>query len=351
MDGVSDSPSRRRFVRHGCRTIDQRAKRGMLPLVCAIGLFAIFAGTAAGDPSSDAEAARQIAQLIRGLEDDSFGVREASQRALLRMGREVLVPLKKAATGGSPELRRRARVILDRLHYGQHGHLTLGFARLAAQEDGKVDLEEGMLLIAQIVDPAATASDLSGPLDELAAAVQKRLGPVPASKSDPRLVMEAIRVELFVEQGFRGNRENYQHPDNSSVARVLATRKGLPILLSHVVVSVGRRLDVPIVGLGIPGVYMAKYDGARAPGNFAKDDIFVNAFEGRLMTLAELREAHGELSVETLKASPRKRTLVRMLTNLSSHFDVVGDPRLAAQVRMYQGQIEASDRTAADPTQ
>jgi regulator of sirC expression with transglutaminase-like and TPR domain len=161
--------------------------------------------------------------------------------------------------------------------------------------------------------------------------------------------MEAIRDELFVEQGFRGNRDNYHHPDNSSMARVLATRKGLPILLSHVVVSVGERLEVPIVGLGVPGVYMAKYDGARAPSGYPKDDVIINAFEGRLMTVAQVREAHGALPPDALTPSPKKRTLVRMLTNLSHHYDAIGDPRLASQVIQYRAILEASDRNAADP--
>lgn len=208
-------------------------------MVCAVGLW--------GGSLESAEAplveSSSIARLIRELEDDQFSTREASQRELIRRGRPILGPLKTAMANGSPELRRRARVILDKLHYGQHGYLTREFTRLASLSDAQFDLEEAMLLISQIVDPDATKADLEGPLNEMARAVQKRLGETPAKRADPRLVMEALREELFVERGFRGNRETYSHPDNSSMAKVLSTRRGLPILLSHVVVSVGQRLE------------------------------------------------------------------------------------------------------------
>ena len=46
---------------------------------------------------------------------------------------------------------------------------------------------------------------------------------------------------------------------------MIARRKGLPILLSEIAVAVARRLELPVVGLGIPGRYMIKYEGRRAP--------------------------------------------------------------------------------------
>jgi len=336
QQGIAQYTGRRRIVRYSRRSNRHRTEAPRLfAMVCAVGLWC-GAGEAAEAP---APASSAIARLIRELEDDQFSTREASQRALIRLGRPVLGPLKLAASNGSPEIRRRARAILDKLHYGQHGYLTREFTRLASLPDSQFDLEEAMLLISQIVDPDVTKADLAGPLDELARAVQKRLGETPAKRADPRLVMEAFREELFVERGFRGNRENYSHPDNSSMAKVLATRQGLPILLSHVVVSVGQRLEVPIVGLGVPGVYMAKYEGSKAPGNFPKDDIIVNAFEGRVLSVEEFQKEltnRGEFDLKALLPSPRRKTVIRMLSNLSSHCDAIGDARLAVQVRQYQ---------------
>jgi regulator of sirC expression with transglutaminase-like and TPR domain len=138
---------------------------------------------------------------------------------------------------------------------------------------------------------------------------------------------------LFVDYGFQGAVDNYDHPDNSSLLVVLKKRKGLPIILSHVMVSVAQRIDAPIVGIGVAGRYMVKYDGSQTPDGFAKRDIVINPFEkGRVMSEADLlREWHNS---DTAPADARQ-TLVRMLRNLHSDCIHVGDTQRAQRVATY----------------
>jgi regulator of sirC expression with transglutaminase-like and TPR domain len=65
--------------------------------------------------------------------------------------------------------------------------------------------------------------------------------------------------------GFRGARQNYDDPDNSMLDVVLATRRGLPILLSVVYIEVARRADIPIGGVGLPGHFVVAHFGADPP--------------------------------------------------------------------------------------
>src|SRR4051812_11858463 len=83
----------------------------------------------------------------------------------------------------------------------------------------------------------------------------------------PRLVGDfADRVAglshfLFDDEGFRGNAADYYDPRNSYLNDVLDRKAGIPITLSVVAVAVGRRAGLEVVGVGLPGHFIAKAVG------------------------------------------------------------------------------------------
>lgn len=125
--------------------------------------------------------------------------------------------------------------------------LFLRFQFFAASED--LDVFEGALLVSELVDPAEDVDAARAEAEELASRVKERI----ATGEDP---VEALRQVLFAEAGFRGDQESYDEPENSSVARVLATRRGMPITLSIVTVEVGRRSGLELSGVGLPGHFV-----------------------------------------------------------------------------------------------
>ena len=56
----------------------------------------------------------------------------------------------------------------------------------------------------------------------------------------------------------RGDREDYYDPRNSFLNEVLSRRLGIPITLSLVYTEVGKRLGVPLVGVGMPGHFLVR---------------------------------------------------------------------------------------------
>jgi hypothetical protein len=227
-----------------------------------------------------------ITRLIEKLDAESFADREAATRELIEIGESAVTQVDAATQDGSPEVRKRAAAILRRIN---RPVIQAGFLELARQPDEKLDVEQGMWLISRILNPRVQRADLDRQLDEIADRVRVTLGKNQKPKElAPRVVVDAVRKVVFEEYGFKGNNTDYTNPDNSSLERVLATRKGLPILLSHVVVAVGRRLEVPIVGLPTQR-YIVKYDGAKAPAGFPKDDIYIHPFDGgRILERADL---------------------------------------------------------------
>jgi regulator of sirC expression with transglutaminase-like and TPR domain len=262
------------------------------------------------------ESDQQIARLIQQLDADSFEVREGAARQLREIGRPALAALQRAATHPSLEVRWRAKAIAEGMTAGVRLREFTAFASLP---DERLDREEGMWLIARILNPEVKKQDLRRQLDALADRVRKQLGKgVDPTSADPQIVVAALRQVLNVDQGFTGNVEEYNHPDNSSLERVLATKKGLPILLSHVAIAVSRRLSVPIIGVPASGRYIIKYDGSQAPPGFAKEDIYLNPFEDfKILTRDDRARAFPIHDPDTMVPPDTSReALTRMLRNL-----------------------------------
>ncbi|HVE81919.1 MAG TPA: tetratricopeptide repeat protein, partial [Myxococcales bacterium] len=68
--------------------------------------------------------------------------------------------------------------------------------------------------------------------------------------------VQALRSVLADEEGYRGNHDDYQDPDNSFLNRLLERKVGLPITLSVLYLEVARRARVPLFGVSFPGHFL-----------------------------------------------------------------------------------------------
>ena len=66
---------------------------------------------------------------------------------------------------------------------------------------------------------------------------------------------------LFEDEGFTGNATNYYEAENSYFNDVLDRKLGIPLTLSVLAMSVGERCGLTIVGVGLPGHFVAKTYG------------------------------------------------------------------------------------------
>lgn len=64
---------------------------------------------------------------------------------------------------------------------------------------------------------------------------------------------------FFQKYGFKGNVENYNHPDNSFISRVIETKKGNPISLCSLYSIVAQRLGIPVFGVNLPHHFILAY--------------------------------------------------------------------------------------------
>jgi len=181
------------------------------------------------------------------------------------------------------------------------------------------DLEGGAVLIDRFGDPLRDPSGISRTLDQLADAMGRQL--VGASHAEQQL--ERVRTFLFSEAGFRGNTTLYEDPENSYLSSVLVRRRGIPVSLSVVVLLLARRLNLPIVGIGMPGHFLVRY-GADPSGPY------IDAFGGgRILTrddcAAWLRASGAVFDSRMLRPVGPRYIVGRMLRNLVAVFAKRGE--------------------------
>jgi regulator of sirC expression with transglutaminase-like and TPR domain len=181
------------------------------------------------------------------------------------------------------------------------------------QPDENIDLAKAALYIAQEEYPDIDVQEYLNALDTMAAAAKKLL---PFGRY-PLRVIQSINKYLYDDLGFAGNKKDYYDPRNSFFNHVIDRRLGIPITLALVYIEVAKRVDFPMVGVGMPLHFLIRPD-------IPDMEIFVDAFNnGEVMfaqdcqqRLSQIYQQNVTLEPEFLAAVNHRQFLVRMLTNL-----------------------------------
>ena len=189
------------------------------------------------------------------------------------------------------------------------------FRESVEQPDEELDLAAAALLIAQAEYPHLDRGRYLRLLDQLATEAKRRT----SDAMGPYGMVNTLSEYLFDEEGFRGNEADYYDPRNSFLNDVLERKLGIPITLSVVYMEVGRRLELPIVGVGMPGHFLVKY---LAP----EEEIIIDPFHrGIILSEEECADLLTRSSGEAIPFQPnymapvaKKQILARMLNNLRS---------------------------------
>jgi regulator of sirC expression with transglutaminase-like and TPR domain len=289
---------------------------GSFAIVLAVSLT-VAAQDATPPPPLSPEAVAEIKQFVRELDSEDFAVRERASFRLRQMDERVLPFLDEALGSKSPEVRLRAGSLLKQMRVDP-------LEAFCAQRDDQLDVEQGLFFIAQILNPKLKREEITRQLDDIAGKVRTKLGKdYVAAKTDPLVAVNALRTVLFDELKFNGNKDDYNNPDNCSLARILETKKGKPITLSRFVVLIAKRVEIPIVGVPASGRYLVKYDGQQAPAGFAKTDIYFHPFEGgKILSREDRQMLYPDHDPDVMVPPDSNReVLSRVLRNLTSDLD------------------------------
>src|SRR5262249_18974139 len=151
--------------------------------------------------------------------------------------------------------------------------------------------------------------------EDLSARVRGRC----ASDAPPRQVLGHINWVLYVEEGFRGNTDDYYDPRNSYLNEVLDRRKGIPISLSVLYLAMADRVGLPMAGVNLPAHFVVRT--LRGDTTYFVDPFHSGVVLDRLgckRRVSELASRPVDLSDDELAPCPAPALVARMLRNLKA---------------------------------
>ncbi len=254
--------------------------------------------------------------LFALMDDPSRMVRDALVDAFRALGPEGVIWLREAEH--LDELASHARKILQEIQGDDPAAAFIDFIRSFQYE-----LETGCLMLDRTWYPELDTGQCGLFLDEVADRVRELI-------CEPATVFDKCRTlnrVLFHEYGFRGDNEDFYHPDNSFLSRVIERRRGLPISLSIIYLLVAYRCDIKLEPVGFPGRFMV---GCYTEG----DPFFIDVFEGGVFRTVEdletmIHEYRMEFDPLTLTPATVGDVLMRCCRNLVNQFTRARDPESA----------------------
>ena len=197
----------------------------------------------------------EIESLIYLLEDPDPEVQSGVRERFRELG-ENAVPLLDQYRSGS--MKSSEKEMINSLIYSiTRDNLLEDYADLISNGIYSVeDLESAMLTLSRLGNPTLRTEDIRKKLDKMASGIGSKVAYTPSMSEKMQIMLQY----LFRELRFRGGADNYHHLDNAYLDRVIERRKGLPIMLSLVMLFISRRLGLPFYGVNMPIHFMLMYE-------------------------------------------------------------------------------------------
>jgi regulator of sirC expression with transglutaminase-like and TPR domain len=204
------------------------------------------------------------------------------------------------------------------------------FAEVVSRE--QFNLAEASLLLAQDAYPEIDVTGYLQRLDEIAAAIKKRL----ADDAFAEQKVRALNYYLFNELHYSGNIDDYYDPRNSYLNEVMERRTGIPITLSIVYLEIGKRIGLSLKGVSFPGHFLVKL-------TLKRGQLVLDPFTGgeaqsesdlrqRLAQVLPSGRAEGAKLDEYLETATPRQIIARVLRNLKNIYMQTNKPERALAV-------------------
>ncbi len=251
----------------------------------------------------------EIESLLFLLEDPDPNVQIGVKNRFKELG-EQAVPLLDQYR--SESIHDSERKTINEIIYNiTYGSLLEDFSELVELGiNDRRQLEKAILMLARFGNPTLRTLEYSKKMDKIARQIGSDIAYTPSLSEKMHIMLQFI----FRELRFRGDSKNYHDPDNAFLDRVIDRRKGLPIILSLIVMFVSRRLDLPFHGVNMPIHFMLMYQTHN-------QEILIDPFDGGTIVSYDqcyyfLKKNGIEPRPEHLKKADETDILARCIRNL-----------------------------------
>lgn len=252
--------------------------------------------------------------IVRLLRDNDPATVNLLKEQLIESGREKIAELRDLLRLDDAAVTEHVREVLEKIESEQAHDEMLLFAHLFPEHG---DLETAWWLLSRCFEPDAPIAKLRRKLD----AWGRRLRMLVARAKSNRERLQVLTTFMAEDLGFRGNAEGYYDPKNSLLHDLIETRLGIPISLAVLYMILGRRANMQIDGINLPGHFVARYERI----------LFDPFHGGRILSRPDCEAI---LARQRLKTQPgyfvpatSRLIFMRMLANLVFIFERAGEKR------------------------
>lgn len=268
----------------------------------------------------------EIESLIYLLEDPDPEVQMGVKRRFRELG-EQAVPLLDQFR--SESIHDSERNTINEIIYNiTIGSLMEEFSLLlenGVQNSGT--LEKAVLMLSRFGNPTIRVGDYERKLDQMARQIGTDIAYTPSIQEKMQILLQFV----FRELRFRGDSKDYHSPENAFIDRVIDRRKGLPIMLSLVVIFIARRLNLPFYGVNMPIHFMLMYQTHN-------QQILIDPFDGGTIVTYDqcyyfLKKNGIEPRPEHLQKADEAEILARCIRNLIHSYGKSNQDRRVRDLR------------------
>lgn len=193
----------------------------------------------------------ELNALISLLDDPDNSIYNEVKHKLISFGDDVIPHLENAWETSFDHLLQER--IEDIIHHLQFDSVKRDLANW--KEKGELNLIEGAIIIAKYQYPDLDQQLVIDYVNQITQDAWLEL-------NDNLTALEQVKVLnriIFDVHGFHGNKKNINSPKNSYINNVLESKKGNPITLGIIYLSICQKLKIPIYGVNVPAHFILTY--------------------------------------------------------------------------------------------
>ena len=266
----------------------------------------------------------EVKALISLLDDSDKEVYSHIEEKLVSLGREVIPFLEDAWSHAfDAVLQQRIESIVHKIQFEN----LLEDLKLWIHTNDD-NLFHGALLVARYQYPDMDVSRIHEQLQQIKKEIWLEL-------NENLTALETINIInhiLFDIHNFSGNTANYHAPQNSFINIVIESKKGNPLALGIVYITLAEMLGLPIYGVNLPEHFVLAYCGNDEYFQLDKKNVlcYINPFsKGTVFGKNDI-----DVFVNRLKLTPQdshyypcsnRDMILRMIRNLAHSYQKLGD--------------------------
>ena len=266
---------------------------------------------------------KEIKALISLLEDDDPEVVAHVSAQINSLG-DTIIPFLEEAWEESlnPDFQKKMEDLIHDLQFE-----SLRNRLKAWKEEGGTDLLKGMWLVNTYQYPDVEFATITKAIKQIYYEAWVHVKP----EMHPFDQVKALNHALFKVHKFSANTVNFHAPTNSMLNQVLESKRGNPLTLCVIYLTIAQKLGLPVYGVNLPNLFILTF---KHP---SLEPFYINVYnKGLMLTKADIDNYLLQLNLNPVEIfyEPCSNLAIvqRALRNLAFSFEKLNDLEKATEV-------------------